>query len=101
MATGDAMTFHPDRSSQTPARYDAEALRDYATDLLRASGVDAAIAGDVADVLLDGDLMGHTTHGLALLAGYLGQLADGGMRKSGEPAIVAQSDAAQTWDGRR
>jgi L-lactate dehydrogenase len=101
MATGDAMTLRTDRPSQTPARYDAEALRACATDLLRASGADASIARDVADVLLDGDLMGHTTHGLALLAGYLGQLADGGMRRSGEPAIVAQSDAAQTWDGRR
>ena len=95
------MTAHTDRPSQTPARYDAEALRAYANDLLRASGAEAAIARDVADVLLDGDLMGHTTHGLALLAGYLGQLADGGMRKSGEPAIVAQTDATQTWDGRR
>jgi LDH2 family malate/lactate/ureidoglycolate dehydrogenase len=63
------MTAHTDRPSQTPARYDAEALRAYANDLLRASGADAAIARDVADVLLDGELMGHTTHGLALLAG--------------------------------
>ncbi len=90
-----------DRRSQTPARYDAEALRAYAVDLLQASGADAVIARDVADVLLDGDLMGHTTHGLALLAGYLGQLADGGMHKSGAPAIVARTDAAQTWDGGR
>jgi L-lactate dehydrogenase len=95
------MTPPADVPSPTPARYDAEALRAYAIDLLRAAGADAFVAHDVADVLLDGDLMGHTTHGLALLAGYLGQLADGGMRGSGEPAIVAQSDAAQTWDGGR
>jgi LDH2 family malate/lactate/ureidoglycolate dehydrogenase len=92
---------HADHSAGTPARYAAGTLRTYAVDLLLASGADAAIARDVADVLLDGDLMGHTTHGLTLLAGYLGQLADGGMRKSGEPAIVARADAAQTWDGRR
>jgi L-lactate dehydrogenase len=103
MASGDPMTPAPttDRRSQTPARYDAEALRAYAVDLLQASGADAVIARDVADVLLDGDLMGHTTHGLALLAGYLGQLADGGKHKSGAPAIVARTDAAQTWDGGR
>ena len=95
------MTSHADRPSQTRGRHDFEALRVYAIGLLRASGANEAIARDVADVLLDGDLMGHTTHGLALLAGYLGQLTDGGMRKSGEPAIVTQSDAAQTWDGRR
>jgi len=45
--------------------------------------------------------MGHNTHGLALLAGYLGELERGTMTKHGEPTIIADFPAAVTWDGRR
>ena len=61
----------------------------------------ADIARDVADVLVTGDLLGHTTHGLALLAPYLAEIEKGTMAKSGEPAIVNARAAAQTWDGGR
>ena len=55
----------------------------------------------VADVLVTGDLLGHTTHGLALLAPYLAEIEKGSMAKSGEPSIVNSRPAAQTWDGGR
>ena len=93
-------TSQSDAGRATP-RYDVVALRGYATALLRAAGVRGDIADDVAAILVDGDLMGHTTHGLALLPGYLDQLAQGKMASSGEPRIVASSTAAQTWDGQR
>jgi len=82
-------------------RYGAEPLRVYAGALLAAAGLRGDIARDVASILLDGDLMGHTTHGLALLPGYLGELEQGRMGKSGEWETVHASAAAQTWDGRR
>ena len=59
------------------------------------------MARDVATVLVDGDLMGHTTHGLALVPGYLAELEKGAMAKDGVPDVVAAHPAAQTWDGRR
>ena len=86
---------------EASARYGAEALRAYAGALLAAAGMRGDIAHDVASILLDGDLMGHTTHGLALLPGYLGELEQGRMGKSGEWETVRASAAAQTWDGRR
>lgn len=52
-------------------RHRADALFTMAHDLLRAAGLDDAIARSVARTLLDGDLLGHDTHGLALLAPYL------------------------------
>jgi L-lactate dehydrogenase len=82
-------------------RHDARALRAFAHALLARAGVRDDIARTTAEVLVDGDLMGHTTHGLALLAGYLGELERGTMRKDGEPAIVALRSASQTWDGER
>jgi L-lactate dehydrogenase len=55
----------------------------------------------MADVLVTGDLLGHTTHGLALLAPYLAEIESGSMAKSGEPSLMSARGAAQTWDGGR
>jgi L-lactate dehydrogenase len=105
---GDRMSPHapasPSASTTTGSaetRYAPARLRAYATALLRAAGARDDIARDTADVLVDGDLMGHTTHGLALLPGYLQALEDGSMNKSGEPATIQATAATHTWDGRR
>lgn len=82
-------------------RHGATALVDFACTLLVRAGMREDIARTTAEVLVDGDLMGHTTHGLALLASYLGELDRGTMAKSGEPLVVAQRSATQTWDGGR
>ena len=82
-------------------RHSAPALIAYATALLTRVGLDADKASVVAEILTEGDLLGHTTHGLALLAPYLRELEKGAMTKSGEPLVVADFPAALTWDGRR
>src|SRR6059036_103867 len=90
-----------DVMSSTTALYRADDLRNFARALIERAGVRNDIGRDVADVLLDGDLLGHTTHGLALLAPYLGELANGKMAKAGEPNVLVQRPATQTWDGER
>lgn len=82
-------------------RYLASQLIPFSAELLQTAGLDADKATVVAEVLTDGDLLGHTTHGLALLAPYLGELEKGTMTKSGEPQMIADYPAAITWDGRR
>jgi L-lactate dehydrogenase len=81
--------------------YSGEALTDFAAGLLTAAGLGAEKAEAVARILVEGDLMGHTTHGLALLAQYLGELESGKMARDGEPLVLADAPAAVTWDGRR
>ena len=90
-----------ERAAAEPGRYDAASLRDFADALLTCAGVRGDIAADVAAILVDGDLMGHTTHGLALLPGYLDQVAQGRMRKDGAPRVLRATTVAQTWDGER
>lgn len=82
-------------------RHAASDLIAFATALLRAAGLDLAKASAVAEILVEGDLLGHTTHGLNLLAPYLVELDKGGMEKAGEPLVLADFPAAITWDGRR
>ena len=84
-----------------PARHSAPALVAYAAALLSRAGLDAEKSAIVAEILVEGDLLGHTTHGLALLAGYLGEIEKGAMAKTGEPRVLANFPAAVTWDGLR
>lgn len=81
--------------------YDAAALRAFAAALLTAGGMEAAKAATTAEILVEGDMMGHDTHGLALLAPYLDSLASGDMQGQGEPAVIAGTPVAETWDGRK
>ncbi len=83
------------------ARYPAPALIDFACELLVAAGLDHDKAETVAEILTEGDLLGHTTHGLNLLPLYLADLEKGSMAKAGGPEVLADFPAAVTWDGRR
>jgi len=82
-------------------RYGAEALTGFAARLLTAAGLPEPVAADVAEVLVEGDLLGHDTHGLSLLAPYLAEIEKGSMKSSGEPEVVTERAAVATWDGSR
>jgi LDH2 family malate/lactate/ureidoglycolate dehydrogenase len=84
-----------------PVLHDARVLVAFADALLARAGLDAGKARDVADVLVEGDLLGHTTHGLQLLPAYLDEIEGGRMERTGEPVVVSDRTAAVTWDGRR
>lgn len=85
----------------TQLRFDAKDLRSYADQLLSAAGMEAEKAAAVADILVEGDLLGHDTHGLALLAPYVGQIETHNMTVSGLPRVLSDRGAALLWDGRR
>lgn len=79
----------------------AESLRAFAHALLTRAGVAAPIARDVADVLVEGDLLGHDTHGLWLLAPYLAEVDKGAMARDGSYTVVNERAATAVWDGQR
>lgn len=79
----------------------AARLADFASTLLARAGMPADKALAVATVLVDGDLMGHTTHGLQLLAPYLAEIEKGAMTIDGDPEVLSSRPAGQLWDGRR
>jgi len=85
----------------TTLRYRAADLERFATALLDKAGLEADKSKVVAEILVEGDLLGHNTHGLHLLAPYLNDLEKGEMAKSGSPKVIADFPAAVTWDGMR
>ncbi|HWI13521.1 MAG TPA: Ldh family oxidoreductase, partial [Burkholderiales bacterium] len=86
---------------QARARYDAQALTDYAQALFEAVSMPADRAQDVASVLVEADLLGHDTHGLDLLTPYIADVEAGRMTVEGDPVVVNDRPAVLTWDGRR
>ena len=84
---------------ETARRYEVGPLVAHAAALLVGAGLAADRAQILAAVLVEGDLLGHTTHGLALLPGYLDELSRGAMAATGEITIVSDRKAVATWDG--
>jgi len=87
--------------NDTSPRHSAAALHTFASRLLGAAGMPEDKADAVAAILVEGDLLGHTTHGLQLLAPYLKEIEAGSMRVQGEPEVIRETPAALTWNGRR
>lgn len=85
----------------TVRRIAADALRTFARCLLERAGMPADKAAAVGEVLVQGDLLGHTTHGVQLLPTYLAQIEDGNLTIHGEPQVLREGGAAACWDGRR
>ena len=78
-----------------------ERLRVAACRLLEAAGAEPSVARCVAQALLEADLLGHDTHGLALLGAYVDELKKGRMRASGQVEVLRESASVALWDGHR
>ena len=72
-------------------RFDPDALRTFAEEILTRAGVPAEPAHAVATGLVEGDVYGHVTHGLALLGGYVEEIENGTMATDGRPDVVADA----------
>lgn len=83
------------------SRYSHDDLLALAKGVLAAAGLPDAPAAAVGRGLVEADLLGHTTHGLALLADYVEELDNGTMEKAGEPEVISDHGAVATWNARR
>ncbi|GAB2897547.1 Ldh family oxidoreductase [Paralcaligenes sp. KSB-10] len=82
-------------------RFSVDQLQGFSTNLLQAAGMAPEPARAVAETLIEGDLLGHDTHGLALLAPYIKEIRNGTMTTSGQASVVSDRGASLCWDGRR
>ncbi len=81
--------------------YPAADLVNFARELFHAAGCETEKAEVLAEILVEADLLGHTTHGLALAADYLLELESGGLCAAGQPKIIVERPALAVWDGER
>jgi LDH2 family malate/lactate/ureidoglycolate dehydrogenase len=81
--------------------YRLEDLESLAQALVTRAGLAPDKVACVTRTLIEGDLLGHDTHGLALLPGYLKELESGSMAGSGSFEVLSDKPAAVLWDGHR
>jgi LDH2 family malate/lactate/ureidoglycolate dehydrogenase len=84
-----------------PDRYAAADLQRFATQLFVAGGLADERARSLAQVFLEADLLGFSTHGLQRVPSNLGWLAAGDMRRDGEPEVLVDRRAVLSWDAHR
>ncbi len=82
------------------SRFDYQDLIAFTSQLLTVAGLPGSRALVTAQTLVEGDLLGHTTHGVALMDPYLSNIERGEMMSDGEPEVVRDLGSAITWDGR-
>ncbi|MCA0364234.1 MAG: Ldh family oxidoreductase [Bacteroidetes bacterium] len=70
------------------------------TNLFKFYGLDPEKSANIARILTEGELLGHTTHGLALVKPYLDELENGQMERNGSFEVKNATNTTQTWDGR-
>ena len=88
--------------SDTRPRYSAAALRDFTRLALKHFGLSQNDAAEGAEVLVDADLQGIESHGIAHLPwhrAYIPGLRDGLIEPRPEVKVLRDSPVAATWDG--
>lgn len=90
--------MHKHRKGDSMTGFHAADLRQFATQVLQASGASEPIAAATATYLLEGDLLGFSTHGLRRLYFNAKLLAEGTTRGQGEVEVLIERAATATWD---
>ncbi len=80
-------------------RFDARQLAEAGAALLTAGGMDPAMSALVAQILVEGDLLGHPTHGIGLLPDYLRDLSAGTLNGTGTYTVLRDTGPTALWDG--
>lgn len=81
-------------------QYDAQALTTFVERLFTKAGADADVAQAVTRVLLEGELLGHRTHGLNLVSRYIDGMLSGHVKARAQALEqVADSGISSLFDG--
>ena len=74
-------------------------LRAVVAEIFEAAGAPGAAAQQVAESLVLASLVGHDTHGVRAIAGYIEALENGSVDPHGEIAVVRESATTALLDG--
>lgn len=68
--------------------------------LFTKTGLNSSKATSVSRILLEGELLGHRTHGLHLVMPYIDHIQNGSMEAKGSYSILNETPVSQLWNGR-
>ncbi|PKL13428.1 MAG: lactate dehydrogenase [Spirochaetae bacterium HGW-Spirochaetae-8] len=92
-------TRHSDKELIMARKYIPKELVAFGKEVLVHAGMPGDRAETIANILVEGDLLGHNTHGLKLLPAYVKEIQANRMPLSGEPTIISDTGSAILMDG--
>jgi LDH2 family malate/lactate/ureidoglycolate dehydrogenase len=78
-------------------RIDVKEAQRFVSAMLEAQGLAQEQADAVSQRLVEGELLGHRTHGLAQVAVYLQRIADGLIARDGDIRVISDRGATFAW----
>ena len=63
-------------------------LKKFCTSIFKKLGMDDEKAKDTSEILVEADMMGHSTHGVRLLPLYIKDIESGNMNVTGNQTIL-------------
>jgi LDH2 family malate/lactate/ureidoglycolate dehydrogenase len=85
--------------TESNERFEADKLRSFCSDVLERLGVSSKDAKVTADVLVEADLRGIDSHGVARLSRYVSGIQQGMMKPKANPRVVHETSVTATIDG--
>jgi L-lactate dehydrogenase len=80
---------------------DVDRARNGVLSLLRSTGLRPDLADEMSHIIIQSDLMGHRTHGIAMLPTYVERLSSGLITKEGEITVVRDTPVSLNWQAHR
>ena len=74
-------------------------LNKFCTSIFKKLGMDHEKAKDTSEILVEADMIGHSTHGVRLLPLYIKDIEAGNMNVSGNQTILNDTGSCVTIDG--
>ena len=75
------------------------ALRDFVTELFTRAGATGAVAGEVAEHLVEANLKGHDSHGVGMIPAYVRNIKVGHLDVEAHASVIRDSGAVVLVDG--
>ena len=75
-------------------------LMKFCTSVFLSLEMDEEKAIDTSEILIEADMMGHSTHGIRLLPLYIKDIESGNMNVNGIEEVLKDTGSCITWDGK-
>ena len=75
-------------------------LMKFCTEIFLSLNMDNEKALDTSEILIEADMMKHSTHGVRLLPLYIKDIELGNMKVNGQEKVLKDTGSCLTWDGK-
>src|SRR5258708_23279164 len=77
-----------------------ERLRDVTSRIFAGAGTPSDLAADMADILVESNLVGHDSHGVIRIPAYVKQIKEGTLIPDARPEVISETSGSALVDGK-